>query len=100
MLFASSAPVGLQGESVEIMKNTEDPKNAGTEADDMLDEYLFDYSKARPNRFADRLGQHRLMVVLDPDVAIVFNTTESVNKVLRALIATMPHMQQEAGSSG
>lgn len=29
-------------------------------ADDMLPEYRFDYSKARPNRFAVRLNQERL----------------------------------------
>jgi hypothetical protein len=57
---------------------------------DMAEEYHFDYSKARPNRFADRLDQNQVMVVLDPDVASVFKTSESVNKVLRALIDTMP----------
>ncbi|WP_218080647.1 BrnT family toxin [Anthocerotibacter panamensis] len=31
------------------------------------------------------------VVVLDEDVAQVFTTPESVNKVLRALIKTMPH---------
>ena len=81
------------------MENTEGPENGGTEADDMLAEYHFDYSEVHPNRFADRLGQHRLMVVLDPDVAAVFQTAESVNKVLHALIATMPNMQ-EVESSG
>jgi hypothetical protein len=31
-----------------------------------------------------------VVVVLEPDVAQVFKTPESVNEVLRALIATMP----------
>ncbi len=52
-------------------------------------EYNFDYRKARPNRFAGR-NKDRLIVVLDPDVSQVFTTPESVNTVLRALIATMP----------
>jgi hypothetical protein len=30
------------------------------------------------------------VVVLDPDIAKVFTTAESVNAVLRALLATMP----------
>lgn len=30
------------------------------------------------------------MIVLDPDIAQVFTSPESVNAVLRALIATMP----------
>ena len=54
--------------------------------DELLDEYHLDYHKAKPNRFADRLGPNRLIVVLDPDVAAVFTTPESVNTVLRALI--------------
>jgi hypothetical protein len=56
----------------------------------MLPEYRFDYSKARPNRFADRVDEGRVVVVLDPDVSEVFTTPESVNKVLRALISNMP----------
>ena len=58
-------------------------------ADDMLDEYDIDYSKARPNRFAERLAQTRT-VELEPDVAAVFTTQDAVNGVLRALIQTMP----------
>jgi len=63
------------------------------EADEMRDEYQFDYSRAKPNRFADKIGQDQLMVVLDPDVAAVFKTPESVNRVLRALITSMPTMR-------
>ena len=59
--------------------------------DDLLAEYRFDYKKAKPNRFANRSGkQPSKIVVLDDDVAQVFTTPESVNKVLRALIETMP----------
>ena len=57
---------------------------------DLLPEYRFDYRKARPNRFAARLKPGTRAVVLDPDIAAVFPTPESVNAVLRALIETMP----------
>ncbi len=60
----------------------------------MRDEYQFDYSKAKPNRFASRIGQDQLMVVLDPDVAAVFKTTESVNQVLRAIITSMHEIEK------
>jgi hypothetical protein len=50
------------------MKNTELAETASVDTDDMRDEYRFDYSKAKPNRFADKMGQDRLMIVLDPDV--------------------------------
>jgi len=57
---------------------------------EMRAEYRFDYSRSRPNRFADQAGETPLVVVLDPDVAEVFTTTEAVNKALRALIMAMP----------
>lgn len=58
--------------------------------DDMPAEYQFDYTKARPNRFAAPIPEGSRVVVLDPDIAKVFTSPESVNAVLRALIATMP----------
>jgi hypothetical protein len=58
-------------------------------ASEMRAEYHFDYRKARPNRFAAR-KKERLIVILDPDVSKVFDKPETVNRVLRALIATMP----------
>ena len=53
-------------------------------------EYRFDYTKARPNRFAGRAHPGSVGVLLDADVARVFQDGESVNKVLRALLSTMP----------
>jgi hypothetical protein len=58
--------------------------------DDLRPEYHFDYSKSKPNRFAERIQPGCIAVLLDPDVAQVFNSPESVNAVLRALMATMP----------
>jgi hypothetical protein len=58
---------------------------------EMLPEYQFDYRKAKPNRFASQSeSQKAKIIVLDDDVAKVFTTSESVNKVLRALIEVMP----------
>jgi hypothetical protein len=53
-------------------------------------EYNFDYRTAKPNRFASRKGEDRVVVVLDPDVSQVFQTPDAVNTVLRALIEAMP----------
>lgn len=61
-----------------------------TVSEELLPEYRFDYSKARPNRFASRAVSPQTIVALDPDVAAVFTTQEAVNAVLRALIQTMP----------
>ena len=57
-------------------------------ADDIPPEYDIDYSKAKPNRFAQRDAPE--IVRLDADVAAVFQTSEAVNTVLRALIQAMP----------
>ena len=62
-------------------------------ADDMSPEDDIDYSKARPNRFAARLAQTRI-VELAPDVAAVFTTQDAVNAALRALIQTMPQASE------
>lgn len=59
--------------------------------DELLAQYRFDYQKAKPNRFTTPNETQKLtVVVLDEDVAQVFTTPESVNKVLRALIQSMP----------
>ncbi len=61
--------------------------------DELLGEYHFDYKKAKHNRFAAQSRKQLLtVVVLDEDVAQVFTTPESVNKVLRALIESMPQV--------
>jgi hypothetical protein len=72
------------------MKKTRGCSESPKPDNEMVPEYRFDYSKARPNRFAARLKRGNRIVVLDPDVATVFSTPESVNAVLRALIETMP----------
>ncbi len=65
---------------------------ANSVVDDLQPEYKFDYSKARPNRFARRITEDNVIVVLDSDVAQVFTSAEAVNAVLRALIQNMPNI--------
>ena len=72
------------------MKKTSSSKSRSDKSEDMLPEYNFDYSKAKPNRFAGRISKERLVVLLDPDVSQVFTTPESVNTVLRALVTALP----------
>ncbi len=72
------------------MKKVPARKKSRRSGDDLRTEYKFDYSKAKPNRFASRVDKSRLVVTLDPDVSNVFTTPEAVNKVLRALIDAMP----------
>jgi hypothetical protein len=65
--------------------------------EDMQAEYNFDYSKAKPNRFAGRIAKDRMVVLLDPEVSKVFTDSESVNAALRALITALPkNVKREA----
>ena len=66
--------------------------------DEMLPEYDFDYSKAKPNRFAGRIDKSCVIVALDPDVAKIFSDSESVNSVLRALITALPALSKPEAS--
>jgi hypothetical protein len=72
------------------MKKTRSARKAKGDTDELQPDYRFDYRKARPNRFAAKYQAGSRVVVLDPDIAKVFTTTESVNAVLRALLETMP----------
>jgi hypothetical protein len=56
----------------------------------MKREYKLDYSKSRPNRFASAATNGPLVVIVDPDVAEVFKSSQSVNRALRALIVALP----------
>lgn len=77
------------------MKKTPISKSRKTAPKDMLPEYDFDYSKARPNRFAGKISEERLVVLLDPEVSQVFTTPEAVNTVLRALVTALPKVTRQ-----
>ncbi len=70
------------------MKKTS--KSRRKQPEDMQPEYDFDYTKAKPNRFAGRIARDRLVVLLDPEVSKIFTDSDSVNAALRALISALP----------
>ena len=53
------------------------------DADEILPEY--DFSRARPSKYAGRFAGDSIVVVLDPDVAEMFPSAGEVNEALRAL---------------
>ena len=65
----------------------------GRNKSELRTEYRFDYAKSKPNRFAARTRRQGVAVLLDPDVARVFKSAESVNKALRALINIVPRQR-------
>lgn len=72
------------------MKRTRSEERNPQTGDDLLPEYDFDYGKAKPNRFVLQPAERGRTVVLEPDIAQVFKSSDSVNAVLRALIQAMP----------
>jgi hypothetical protein len=71
------------------MKKAAKSRTAGAQTA-LRGEYRFDYSRAKPNRFADRVRSGAVAVVLDPDVAEVFQSGAAVNEILRSLIRVWP----------
>jgi hypothetical protein len=63
----------------------------------MRKEYRFDYRRAKPNRFAEKMSEGVVVVILEPDVAAVFKSSEAVNALLRSVIAAMPESKQHLG---
>lgn len=62
--------------------------------DELRTEYQFDYGKARPNRFASQKGAKVVAVVLEPDVSQVFDSSDSVNHLLRSVISALPRRER------
>ena len=69
-------------------------KRQQTARDAMRKEYRFDYSRAKPNRFAEKMSEGVVAVVLEPDVAAIFKSSKAVNAFLRSVIAAMPESRR------
>ena len=78
------------------MKKTLDSKKKPIKQDTLRPEYRFDYSKSKPNRFAEKMSEGTVAVVLEPDVAAVFKSSEVVNALLRSIISAMPSSKRSA----
>lgn len=72
------------------MKKIPNRKKSKTRGDDLKAEYHFDYSDAKPNRFTAAMSEGTVAVVLEPDVAAVFKSSQAVNSFLRSVISAMP----------
>jgi hypothetical protein len=58
-----------------------------TDKDGLRPEY--DFSRARPNKYAARYAKGSIVVTLDPDVAAVFPGASEANDALRVLARVM-----------
>ncbi len=59
-------------------------------SDELREEYDFDYSQAKPNRFSPPLPPGGRMVYLEPDVAKRFTDSNEVNRLLKAILEALP----------
>ena len=65
-------------------------QNHSNASDGLRTEFELDYGQSRRNRFASRMSGTTLAVVLEPDVARVFDLSEAVNRLLRSVISALP----------
>lgn len=72
------------------MKKAKAPRRTKRRSEALKPEYRLDYAKARPNRFAASYAAGSRVIVLEPDLARVFTTAESVNAALRAILKAVP----------
>jgi hypothetical protein len=79
------------------MRKTSTLKKQQPRRGTMRKEYRFDYRRAKPNRFAEKMSEGVVVVVLEPDVAAVFKSSEAVNALLRSVIAAMAESKQQFG---
>ena len=78
------------------MKKMSVRKKAARKGQTMRSEYRFDYTKAKPNRFANKMPEDTVAVVLEPDVAAVFKSSEAVNAFLRSVISAIPSKRKQS----
>jgi hypothetical protein len=66
--------------------------------DDILPEY--DFSRARPNKYASRYAAGSTVVVLKPDVTAAFPSMGQANEALRALAEIIQKHRPRRAASG
>jgi hypothetical protein len=67
------------------MKKTK--TNTEPKEDDLLPEYEIDYSKAKRNPYYKK---NVTFIEIDQEIADVFKTSENINKVLKAIVKSIP----------
>ena len=76
------------------MKETLARKKKQTKREALRSEYRFDYSKSKPNRFAAKMSEGAIAIVLEPDVAALFKSSKTVNALLRSVISAIPQSKR------
>lgn len=54
----------------------------------------YDFSNARPNKYAKKYAEGTNIVMIEPDLVEFFPDSKSVNTALRALVTAFPEAKQ------
>jgi hypothetical protein len=60
----------------------------------------YDFSNARPNKYAKKYAEGTNLVIIEPDLIEFFPDSESVNAALRALVSIFPKSKSRRKSKG
>ena len=82
-------------EAFKIMRRASPAKKRQTARNAMREEYRFDYKRAKRNRFAAKIAEESIAVILDPDVAARFKSSQAVNAALRSVLAALSEAGQD-----
>ncbi len=88
------AKANLTRHSAKTMKKKTSVLKKARRQEELKPEYRFDYSKAKPNQFAAKMTEGTVAVILEPDVAAIFNSSEAVNSFLRSVISATSGSKQ------
>ena len=81
------------------MKKTLARKKEQAKQEELRPEYRFDYRKSKPNRFAAKMSEDAIAVVLEPDIAAIFKSSKTVNELLRSIVSAMPQSNRKKRTS-
>ncbi len=81
------------------MKKTLARKKEQAKQEELRPEYRFDYRKSKPNRFAAKMSEDAIAVVLEPDIAAIFKSSKTVNELLRSIVSAMPQSSRKKRTS-
>ena len=71
------------------MKKTLARKRGQPKQEELPSEYRFDYRESKPNRFASKMSEDAIAVVLEPDIAAICKSSKTVNALLRSIVSAM-----------
>jgi hypothetical protein len=81
------------------MKKTLARKKKQAKRENLRSEYRFDYRKSKPNRFAAKMSEDAIAVVLEPDIAAIFKSSKTVNALLRSIVSARPQSNRKKRTS-